>query len=122
MKRSAEVYLTQDGKTYRLYADVEEQLYFDGSLNTTTVFKMAPLLKSGHKIKVLGPFDFNIEKSFDCILIQYNTYTLELIDCNITRECEATYGPTAVLELRCNKINTVGMWHALDWELENVYQ
>lgn len=112
MKKSAEVYLTQDGKTYRLYANVEEQLCLDikhdnGEPISATSYILTPTHKQIRH-------EFKTKKKFTEILICYNTYSVELIDCNLIRKYDS-YGPTCDLQITFNKSNTVGMWHTLDW-------
>lgn len=115
MRKSAEVYLTQNDIIYRLYADVEEQLGLDIKLDngdpiSTTVYILRPTHRQIQH-------NFEINKKFTEILLCYNSYSVELIDCNLVRKYDS-YGPTCDIQITYTRSNIVGMWHALDWKLQ----
>lgn len=120
MKRSAEVYLTQNGNTYRLYADVIEQsclqIVNEAPINFIK-YEIIPLLHFDQKIVLVGPFRFDILESFSEILICYSTYNVELFKCNLIQKHNSGLGPSCFFELNYDRSNIVGMWHALDWKI-----
>jgi hypothetical protein len=112
MKKSAEIYLTQDGKTYRLYADVEEQLSsrtVDGKITPYILYVFYPIFANGvESLKV------DLKKPFEEVIILYNTHIIELINCTIFRKNSIFFHTYEVVHTR---VNSVGMWHTLDWEI-----
>jgi hypothetical protein len=107
MKKPAKIILTQNKKIYEIHADIKEEKLItkDADTNFITLYELI-LLDKNHT------YQFEITNKFDEILIHYNNYSLELLDCYLMLSFDS-FNNVNVFKIKYNKHNFVGMWYSL---------
>lgn len=93
---------------------MEEQLAavtVDGKIESTILYEFNPIF-------IYNMENLDLKKAFEEVVIVYNTYTIELINCTIFRRNNLFYERDYhVFQVVPTNSNIVGMWHTLNWEI-----